>query len=508
MLYATVRQRKIHVKNPVTVIQNGIGVDWLILDMDDEWKKMTSIICVFTNGETAKEMLHEFGKPVQVPWECLAETGLLSVSCTGYMQDGDDLLTMTTMQPDSFWNVVQNGPVTGEPAMEPTPTLYEQVLAAAGAANSAARQATEVSAQLLEDKENGVFDGEDGISPTVKVGTVTTGESGGEAQVHQSGTGSDVILNFVIPRGLQGIRGPQGLTGAQGPEGKQGIQGEPGVGFTDQIKVESMSSPSGGGYTKYTYYLTDGSTREITVRHGKDGEKGDTGQTGKFYYPSVDESGNLSWTATPAPVHMAEPETVNIRGPEGKQGIQGEPGVGFTDRVGVQNSTSSSGGGYTKYTYYMTDGSTREITVHHGKDGEKGDTGQTGKFYYPSVDESGNLSWTATPAPVHMAEPETVNIMGAQGEPGKTPVKGTDYWTADDKTEIVNDVLEKMPAIGDAVLYSPQSLTDAQKEQARTNIGVEETVMDLLVKMSIAPVVLDKNGALLADGDGAILLNV
>ena len=153
MLYATVRQRKIHVKNPVTVIRSGIGVDWLILDMDDEWREMNSIVCVFTNGETAREMLHTFGQPVQVPWECLTETGLLSVSCTGYV--GSEKV-MTTMMPDSFWNVVQNGPVTGDTPMEPTPTLYEQVLAAAGAANSAATQAAEVSAQLMQDKENAV----------------------------------------------------------------------------------------------------------------------------------------------------------------------------------------------------------------------------------------------------------------------------------------------------------------------------------------------------------------
>ena len=32
-----------------------------------------------------------------------------------------------------------------------------------------------------------------------------------------------------------------------------------------------------------------------------------------------------------------------------------------------------------------------------------------------------------------------------KGADGYTPVKGTDYWTADDKTEIVNDVLESLP---------------------------------------------------------------
>ena len=34
---------------------------------------------------------------------------------------------------------------------------------------------------------------------------------------------------------------------------------------------------------------------------------------------------------------------------------------------------------------------------------------------------------------------------GAPGTPGKTPVKGTDYWTAADKAEIVNDTLAALP---------------------------------------------------------------
>ena len=35
--------------------------------------------------------------------------------------------------------------------------------------------------------------------------------------------------------------------------------------------------------------------------------------------------------------------------------------------------------------------------------------------------------------------------VGLKGEKGDTPVKGTDYWTAADKTEIVNDTLEALP---------------------------------------------------------------
>ena len=36
-------------------------------------------------------------------------------------------------------------------------------------------------------------------------------------------------------------------------------------------------------------------------------------------------------------------------------------------------------------------------------------------------------------------------IMGAPGKDGKTPVKGTDYWTEDEKTEIINEVLAALP---------------------------------------------------------------
>ena len=214
MLYATVRQRKIHVKNPVTVIQNGIGVDWLVLDMDDEWKSMTSIVCVFTNGDTAREMLHTFGQPVQVPWECLKETGMLSVSCTGYV--GSEKV-MTTMLPDSFWNVVQNGPVTGDTPMEPTATLYEQVLTAAGAASAAATVANEIGAQLRQAYENGELNGE---SATVELGMVTTGEPGTEAKVTNTGTPLAAVLNFTLPRGVPGPAGERGATGQQGPIGR------------------------------------------------------------------------------------------------------------------------------------------------------------------------------------------------------------------------------------------------------------------------------------------------
>ena len=67
---------------------------------------------------------------------------------------------------------------------------------------------------------------------TITAGSTTTGEPGTNAQVTNSGTSENAILNFTIPRGETGATGPtgpqglQGETGATGPTGPQGLQGE------------------------------------------------------------------------------------------------------------------------------------------------------------------------------------------------------------------------------------------------------------------------------------------
>ena len=67
--------------------------------------------------------------------------------------------------------------------------------------------------------------------------------------------------------------------------------------------------------------------------------------------------------------------------------------------------------------------------------GDKGDPGIT-----PHIGENGNwyLGDTDTGKPSRGEK-------GLKGDKGDTPVKGTDYWTAADKTEIVNDTLAALP---------------------------------------------------------------
>lgn len=59
-------------------------------------------------------------------------------------------------------------------------------------------------------------DGKDGVSPTVAVGTVTTGNPGTPVSVTNGGTSTNVVLNFRIPKGDKGDKGAKGDKGDTG----------------------------------------------------------------------------------------------------------------------------------------------------------------------------------------------------------------------------------------------------------------------------------------------------
>lgn len=76
-----------------------------------------------------------------------------------------------------------------------------------------------------------------------------------------------------------------------------------------------------------------------------------------------------------------------------------------------------------------------------GADGVTPHIGDNGNWYVGSTD-TGKPSRGATGAP---GKDGAKGAPGAPGAAGHTPVKGTDYWTAADKQEIVNNVLAALP---------------------------------------------------------------
>lgn len=122
---------------------------------------------------------------------------------------------------------------------------------------------------------------------------------------------------------IQGLQGPQGPVG---PKGEQGDAGVRGITFTPVVDSRGNISWSndGGLENPQTVNITgpqgDTGAKGDTGPRGDTGAKGDTGpqgEKGTTFIPSVDTDGNISWSNTDG---IANPETVNIKGPKGDKG--------------------------------------------------------------------------------------------------------------------------------------------------------------------------------------------
>lgn len=116
-------------------------------------------------------------------------------------------------------------------------------------------------------------------TPSITIGTVTTGEPGSEAAASITGTAPNYVLNLTIPQGEIGPQGPigetgpQGETGAQGEVGPQGPAGEPGP-------AGPQGEPGPAGEDGLTPTLTIGTV--TTGEPGTDAEATITGTAPNF----------------------------------------------------------------------------------------------------------------------------------------------------------------------------------------------------------------------------------
>lgn len=198
------------------------------------------------------------------------------------------------------------------------------------------------------------------------------------------------------------------------------------------------------------------------------------GTKGVTFTPAVDTAGNLSWSNDGG---LENPETVNIKGPQGATGPKGDTGAtGAKGDKGDKGDTGPQG----------PQGEKGE-TGPQGAKGDKGDKGDTG-----AKGEKGDKGEMGFQGPQGMTGPQGLQgpqglkgdqgAQGPQGEPGATPYIGSNgnWWIGNTDTGV--SAGGSGGGSADAVLYTEQTLTDEQKAQARENIGAAaiggETVTD------------------------------
>lgn len=157
-----------------------------------------------------------------VPSAVLEEDGYFSFSVVGEKED----YRITTAAVSVLNRKAVYG---GEPQQEPEETQYQQIVALAADAVSAAESAHSLAAQLKSDADSGKFKGE-------------KGDKGDPGEQGPQGEKGDT--------GAQGPQGEKGDTGEQGPQGEKGDTGEQGPAGNDgeaaTITVGSVTTAQPG----------------------------------------------------------------------------------------------------------------------------------------------------------------------------------------------------------------------------------------------------------------------
>ena len=155
-------------------------------------------------------------------------------------------------------------------------------------------------------------------------------------------------------------------------------------------------------------------------------------------------------------------------------GASGENGVGIQD---IQPKSSTDAGN--TYTITLTDGSTYDFTAPAGPQGVPGPQG-VGEDGVSATVSVKNISGGHRVTITHAGGTDVFDVMdgkdGTPGADGKTPVKGTDYFTAADKKEIAEqaaelvEVPEGFSGSWNDLTNVPSSFTPAAHNQAASTI--------------------------------------
>ena len=162
--------------------------------------------------------------------------------------------------------------------------------------------------------------------------------------------------------------------------------------------------------------------------------KGDKGDTGPYYTPDLKANGDLYYA--PSEGGLASVYCGNIKGP---MGAQGQDGVGIL--MMQQTAQGSGDGGVNEFTVTLTDGQKAVLSV---KNGSRGATGVGIKSMQQTVQSSSDDGVNEFTVTLDNGQKAVLSVKngsrggkGDKGDKGDTPQKGTDYYTQEEKTEMV-----------------------------------------------------------------------
>ena len=280
--------------------------------------------------------------------------------------------------------------------------------------------------------------GANGITPTLKVGSTSTGNAGTNASVTMTDNNSVYTLNFVIPKGEKGDTGAKGDAGVKGQDGAKGADG-----ITPTLKVGTVTTLAAGSNATVTMSKNN---NEYTLNFGiPKGNKGDTGASGgsgetTVVNPTITIGTVTNGDTASATITGDSPNyTLNLVLPKGDKGAKGDAGAkgadGITPTIAVGTTTTGEAGtnaevtmskSGTTYTFNFT--IPKGVKGDTGAAGTKGDKGEKGDPFTYADFTSEQLAALkgAKGDKGEKGETGADGVAGAKGDKGDRGEKGAD----------------------------------------------------------------------------------
>ena len=247
-------------------------------------------------------------------------------------KDSDSLYISLRNDVDSILSKIENGEIGGSgmtvTQKEQLATAYTHAMSDAvtttDVVNSAVATYVEANKDTLKgakgdkgDKGDAGAKGANGITPTLRVGSTSTGNAGTNANVTMTDSNNIYTLNFVIPKGDKGDAGVKGQDGAKGEKGDPFTYAD----FTSE-QLAALKGAKGDKGDK-----GDAGVAGAKGDKGDRGEKGADGVTPTFTIGTI-TTGAAGSTATVTITGTAPNYVLNFTIPKGDKGDAGEAGSG------------------------------------------------------------------------------------------------------------------------------------------------------------------------------------
>nr|DAE39119.1 MAG TPA: nucleoid-associated protein [Caudoviricetes sp.] len=308
-----------HLASPPELLTAGMAKAVTVeFEFTEDWAGLTKT-AVFTNGKTTVDVLqsHWQGNTVTIPAEVLTTAGrYVRVGVYGSNADGVALPTIWA----DLGKVRPGAEPSGDASTDPALPVWAQLQALIGDLDDLTTKA----------KDNLVA----AINEAAKTGSGGSGSIDlrvADGYIQYSNDGGATWENLIA---IADLKGDDGAPGTPGTDGKDGAPGQDG--YSPSASVSETD-------TGATITITDKTgTTTAEIKNGKDGKDGAPGKDGTTFTPSVSASGDLSWTNDGG---KENPETVNIKGPQGSPGITPNIQIGTvtTLQAGSDATASVSG---------------------------------------------------------------------------------------------------------------------------------------------------------------------